>query len=601
MKHITFFFQSIKDYLSKGNRAQWCLFFLFAFVLFLKICAFHIQYIGGIFISSVYKNPSAFWGFYLPKISICIFIAGFVWITRRYKWVLFFSVVVDFWIFANLLYFRANSLLLDAYSISMAGNMSGFWNCLSVLIQPIDSIFFISSLAFIPFWNFKVKDRRISYSVTCLIFSFVSQTIGLKIQIDNSLHLPIKELSNAPTLLFNPFSPITRQVYLGLGATDSVYNTSIVHLIVYNAVDFIKMSNWNNKIELTEKDKDTILNYFEGHIINTHNENPLIIVVVESFEGWCICDSITPNLCSFLESHATIYAHKLKKQTKHGNSSDGQFILNTGLLPINNGAVCYLYPFNTYPSIINTDVNAVTILPHGKDIWNQQALGTSYGYDTIFVSSPVDTILFSETVRAISCGYKNIQTITLQSHAPFTAGAEYSKLNLPQDMPETMKNYVKSINAMDYGLEVLLKEIDRNIELHNVTFVITGDHPIPNGNASIDDLKKWCKVHKEYNFNLDNFGFTPLIIYSPKIDHNIQITNTCYQMDIYPTIMHLIGCEDYYWKGFGVNLLDSTARKNRQISEDEAYRLSDLLIRSNAFELYKQGKLFDTQTDGKAE
>ena len=77
--------------------------------------------------------------------------------------------------------------------------------------------------------------------------------------------------------------------------------------------------------------------------------------------------------------------------------------------------------------------------------------------------------------------------------------------------------------------------------------------------------------------------FTHLIIYSPNISENTQVTDTCYQMDIYPTIMHLIGCEDYYWKGFGVNLMDSIARHNRPVSEQEAYELSDKLIRSNYF------------------
>lgn len=44
-------------------------------------------------------------------------------------------------------------------------------------------------------------------------------------------------------------------------------------------------------------------------------------------------------------------------------------------------------------------------------------------------------------------------------------------------------------------------------------------------------------------------------------------------------------CEDYYWKGFGVNLLDSVARHNRPISEQEAYRLSDMIICGNYFSI----------------
>ena len=53
-------------------------------------------------------------------------------------------------------------------------------------------------------------------------------------------------------------------------------------------------------------------------------------------------------------------------------------------------------------------------------------------------------------------------------------------------------------------------------------------------------------------------------------------------MDVFPTILHLIDCEDYYWNGFGVNLLDLTARQYRPITESDAYELSDKLIRSNS-------------------
>ena len=80
--------------------------------------------------------------------------------------------------------------------------------------------------------------------------------------------------------------------------------------------------------------------------------------------------------------------------------------------------------------------------------------------------------------------------------------------------------------------------------------------------------------------------YTPLIVYSSDSHKNRVVEDTCYQMDIFPTILHLIGCENYYWHGFGVNLLDSAARNNRTISEEEAYRLSDLIIRSDYFRNY---------------
>jgi phosphoglycerol transferase MdoB-like AlkP superfamily enzyme len=77
----------------------------------------------------------------------------------------------------------------------------------------------------------------------------------------------------------------------------------------------------------------------------------------------------------------------------------------------------------------------------------------------------------------------------------------------------------------------------------------------------------------------------PLIIYSPKITKNTRYTKDAYQMDIYPTYQALLGVENYRWKGFGINLLSDTTEieLKRPITEDEAFILSDKLIRNNYF------------------
>jgi hypothetical protein len=61
-------------------------------------------------------------------------------------------------------------------------------------------------------------------------------------------------------------------------------------------------------------------------------------------------------------------------------------------------------------------------------------------------------------------------------------------------------------------------------------------------------------------------------------------------MDIYPTCLSLLGAGSYHWQGFGINLLaqpDSCSApeliQKRPIAEDEAYKLSDRLIRNNYF------------------
>ncbi len=132
---------------------------------------------------------------------------------------------------------------------------------------------------------------------------------------------------------------------------------------------------------------------------------------------------------------------------------------------------------------------------------------------------------------------------------------------------------------MDEGLGILLDKMDTD----SVTLVITGDHSIFNA-SEIEQFSDYARASRA-KFDLEKHN-SIVIISSPQITSKTVIDEVCYQMDIYPTILHLIGCDDYYWRGFGVNLLDSTVRHNRPISPYEVSALSDKMIRADYFRNY---------------
>ncbi len=86
---------------------------------------------------------------------------------------------------------------------------------------------------------------------------------------------------------------------------------------------------------------------------------------------------------------------------------------------------------------------------------------------------------------------------------------------------------------------------------------------------------------KENELEFDGQNYVPLIIYSPDFKESTFIDEVTYQMDIFPTILPLINGEDYFFKGFGVNLLDSAARHSRYYSENTAYTISEKIIRND--------------------
>ncbi|MCQ2342819.1 MAG: sulfatase-like hydrolase/transferase [Paludibacteraceae bacterium] len=566
---------SIRSWFAKGNRAQWCVFGLLALMLFVKCVLFHWFACHSILISSIWKKPFVAAAFYLPKIAISCFYASLIFLLKDKRWIILLSFLIDVWLLANLVYIRTNNLYLDVYALSMAGNMSGFWNSVLIFIEWKDIIFFIlSALISIIIWLLNSKKRNVLLWGVLLMFSVVFHYLG------EWCH---NKSQDYPFIILNTISRKGRSTIYGVDFKSNVELTSILYSPFYIFSDFIQINKDRNCTNImTDQDIkkcDTFINHTHPNV----KVDGLIIIIVESLEDWVVRPEIMPNLWKITQFNHIFYASRIKTQTISAESADGQMIINTGLLPISEGATCYRFPFVTFPGIMhNVTSNAITILPHQTDVWNQTMMSPAYGYDTTIVCSDVDTILFHKLNEIIDSGIRNIQCITMSTHSPFS-GCKYSSLTTPKDMPNVMSDYIRAFNALDYGMSQFINRIENDTSLATYTIIITGDHRIFHTEKRDLFIEYTKKSNQNYSVQYES---TPLIIYSPSIEGNIQITDTCYQMDIYPTIMHLIGCEDYYWKGFGVNLLDSVARHNRPISEQEAYRLSDLMIRSDYFRQY---------------
>jgi len=309
----------------------------------------------------------------------------------------------------------------------------------------------------------------------------------------------------------------------------------------------------------------------------------LLIIYFESLESWIINSDIndqpiTPNLNKLVSSSHTLFADKMTKQIRGGNSSDAQLIVNTGLLPIYRGATCHRYFTNSYFSLskaIDSKYKKWTYIIDDAKCWNQQAITKAYGYDSLFANNKTDYLMCKKIESHIETPFL-FQVVTLASHAPFKAFADSSSLVLPKNMPAEMANYIKSVNYTDNAIGLLLDKINQ-IET-NTIIAIVGDHTIFH-NEKRNEFKQYCNKH-----NLDipvEKEFVPFIVHFPGIEERITVADIVYQMDIYPTLLHLLNRENYIWQGFGINLLDPNAE--RKITPEDALKLSDAIIRNNYF------------------
>ncbi len=551
--------------------ATFYLFCLFAFSLFLQCVMFHWAAYHSIPLTALWKSPLRFWTFYVPKLSLSICIAAFVFLTRRKYWTIVFSILLNIWILAEVIYYRSTRIFISAYSILLLGNMDGFWGCIPMYMDAAMLLLLIPTcLTILGVYLFGVKKRNFPFFGLALF-------IGLLLDMESCHLLAIKD-----KVYFSGLQESFLNDTCGWDINHFVApQLSVLHALLYDTKQLMAIPfQHTHRLSADEQAEIAPLTRTKGATIEP--QTPLVLILVESMETWAIRPDITPNLSRFIDRHPSVlHATRVQSQTKGGNSGDGQMIFNTGLLPVAEGAACNRFSNNVFPSLSDLYDHTAMIQAGSITMWNQGEMNSAYHIDSTFFSPDnLDARTFF-LLDSIATRYDYILAITMATHAPFDACAKLSRArNLPTDMPTPMANYLHSMHYTDSCWGAFLQRIDTDSVLRNSTIAIMGDHIIFNADQR-QEFQSYCDAAGQ-DF-APREAYTALVVYSPVIQEKTVIDTPTYQMDAYPTLLHLIGGEAYYWQGFGVNLLDTAARTHRPIEVNRAYQLSDRMIQADYF------------------
>lgn len=584
--------------LKLSNNPLLVLFLVFVCTIFFKCILFHYICFGYVAVSSLWITPTEFFAFYFSKLTPALFIASFIFITRRYWWTIIITIFIDICLIANIIYFRANDLFLDYNTILMAGNMDGFWESIFVYVSWEIPVFVLVSICY-SFYVCKKHSYTVGgkwkmfFMVQIVVISLIGYDFIIGYGKKGGEAWNCNMYQGAVRIAKGECAEniLMRYSWVENGTVFRYFPASILYGIA------IKIYRTNDMdVLFSEKEQDFLSENVRQDTLKVSPTTNLVIVLVESLESWCISirdiqdKVVAKNLDSLIKNKNTLYVSKVRSQAQRGSSGDGQMIINTGLLPTQNGAACMLYGENVYPNFAHFYNESYVINP-APNTWNQSVVSTSYGYKKTIIPPKItfdDAVINKMAKESLNkCKDKNfcMLYITASTHAPFTHITTNKSLHFPEEMPEVLRNYLQSVHYADSCIGDFITRLKSDSLLDNTTVVITGDHTI----FKSAGLRNFDDFAREYKYPIPkNESFCPLIIISPNVKERIFIDELCYQMDIYPTIINLVGEEGYRWKGFGVNLLDSAARHNRPINESDAYILSDKIIRSNYFKDIKE-------------
>lgn len=341
---------------------------------------------------------------------------------------------------------------------------------------------------------------------------------------------------------------------------------------------------------LSPAEKKTVDDFFNKHQLLTpqassyqaENKN-LILILVESLQSWAIGlnhqgVAVTPNLDELLLQKNNVYIPHMLSQVKDGRSSDAQLIINTGLLPLNTGAAASLCADNLYPSLPHAlkirGYHTASLTCDDKDFWNQGRTSAAYGFDKLYAGLQngyekmyADSLLFDAGIPILNQLPQPFyaQVVTFSMHMPYNDMQNKNSRLLNKTFPnEEIRNYLISVELFDQRLSLFLDKLKEHKLYDNSIIVIVGDHEQLTFNHY--EGRSECKVSD---------CLVPFIVLNSSL-HTQHSHKVFGQIDIYPTLLHLMGCSDYNFRGLGEDIFGD------KVSDMAVYRTTETLYGNEA-------------------
>lgn len=546
------------DWKSAWNRTA----IVFAAGLFLKLILFDaIWCIDTTFASFSYLET------YLSKLFIATLLL-LPYILFRSKGA---ESVILFWLdsllICNLLYYRTYYTHIPLSSYVLAGNLTDFTESVRDSFRMIDVLLPLSSVVTI-FMAFRKPDRKGSSLIRRLpgYFAVLVGTALLNmacLSFYGGFHQSFNAIRQSPYLCSScaPMFTVFGCVYYDLTEQQQEITPEIDQ----------RIGSWLAAQPAWTPLPDSI-----------ETRRNCILILAESFESWVLeqeveGQEITPCLNRLLKEPTTLYAPHVLTQVKGGRSIDAQLMINAGMLPLNSGAYSSLFPDNHYATL----PKAMHELKHSRNYlltidkvstWNQGAIAYSFGLDTIIAYHDFrkteafgthkrigDVPFFEQCSEKISDGeiWKQNETVFMQfvtysGHAPFVLPQHLQEISFSDSIPAKAADYMKTARYTDKALGQFVDFLKSRPEYKETLIVITGDHE---GLAFYRN--ELCQAPAMQGIVSDK-PYTPLIILNSPV--GMRYEDVMGQIDIYPTLLQLLGLERYPWKGMGQSILSPTKR-----------------------------------------
>ena len=306
--------------------------------------------------------------------------------------------------------------------------------------------------------------------------------------------------------------------------------------------------------------------YSDNRYCSVENRN-LVLIIVESLHTWPIGmrvdgREVTPVLNRLVNSDSVVYAPHVLFQTSHGHSSDAHFIYNTGLLPLRDGVVAVNWGQGPYPTLAAAlkDYDCREIICTPGVNWNQNVTARTYGFDTLYTRDHltaagalarhdnIDDAAMTDFAASLLPQMREpffLEMVTMTMHTPYTDGKlRDSWITASDTLNAEARGYLNCVNVTDSCIGAFISDLQRKGLYGRTIVAIVSDHTQVYLNR--------VEGRSDYEFVPDDWGL-PLIIAG--CDTTMRYDNVIGQIDVFPTLLDVMGANSYSWKGLGYSIL----------------------------------------------
>ncbi|CAH0344706.1 LTA synthase family protein [Bacillus sp. CECT 9360] len=483
---------------------------------------------------------------------------------KAYKWIIGLNFILSFLLYANIMYYRFFSDFLTLPTITQVKNAGDLGQSVFALMSPLDILYFLDTIILIVLFSTKiVKPEALKPKRRSVTTVFVAAVMAF------TVNLALAE-KDRPQLLSRTFDRNYIVKYLGMynyTVYDAIQNTkTYAQRATANSTDIAEVVNYT-KATKAEPNPEYFGKAEGKNVIYIHLESVQDFIINYKLNG----EEVTPFLNSLANGNEHMYFNNFFHQTSQGKTADAEFMIENSLFGLPQGAAFTTQAQNTYqaaPAILGQQGYTSAVF-HGnyKSFWNRDKVYKSFGINEFFDASHYqmneedvmnyglkDKPFFRESIPMLETLPQPFYSkfIMLSNHFPFPLEEEDATIAKHTTGDPSVDGYFQTARYADEALKEFFDYLKKSGLYDNSVIVMYGDHyGISENHSKAMSQVLGKEVGKFENAQLQR---VPLFIHVPGVEGG-KMEQYGGQVDVMPTLLHLLGMDTKDYVHFGTDLL----------------------------------------------